>query len=273
MKEPDHSQTGADLAARLTHDERQRRTRELMAVCASAETEAERRAAQEEVVVLNMRVAVAIAHRYAGRGISVEDLEQVACEGLTKAVYRFDPGRDRDLLSYAVPTIRGEVQRHFRDLGWSVRPPRRVQELQWRVSREAERLCAELGREPTAHEVSVALDIEDADYDEAMSAAGCFHPTSLDQSVDESGDGFEIGDTIATTEPDYSRVEARVALAPLVRRLSERERRILYLRFYEEQSQREIGEELGVTQTQVSRWLSGIYERMHEELAGSTVAS
>src|SRR5690606_30997833 len=113
------------------------------------------------------------AARYRGRGVALEDLEQAACEGLVKAVARYDSSLHHDLLTFAVPTIRGEVLRHFRDHAWSVRPPRRVQELQWRLRRSREQLATKLGREPTRAELCADLDVDEASYDEVLQAFGC----------------------------------------------------------------------------------------------------
>ena len=217
------------------------------------------------MILINRGVAEAVASRYRGRGVSQDDLVQVAYEGLTKAVRRFDPSTRNDLLTYAVPTIRGEVMRHFRDHGWSVRPPRRVQELQWRVNQCIERLEHELGREPRDAEVIEELGITEADYREAIEAFGCFQPTSLDQPVRAEATS-SIGDLIPDVSEPQGAADARVTLAPVVRRLSERDRRILHLRFFEDLTQAEIGEDLGVTQMQVSRLLSRILGTLKEDL-------
>src|SRR5690606_15551780 len=120
----------------------------------------------------NRPVAWSIAGRYGGRGVAVEDLRQVACEGLVKAVRRFDPETGHDLLSYAVPTIHGEIKRHFRDLGWSVRPPRRIQELQQEIRPAVHDLGQMLAREPRAAEVAARLGVSASEYDAATSAYG-----------------------------------------------------------------------------------------------------
>lgn len=228
-------------------------------------SQAGRADAVEEVILLNQCVAESIASRYARRGIPEEDLRQVAYEGLVKAVKRFDPTRDKDLLTYAVPTIRGEIRRYFRDLGWMVRPPRRVQELQSQVSEGAEQLAHDLGREPTRAEVLKNLDISVEDYDAAMAAYGSFQPGSLDRPQ-EAGSTRTVGETLPLEEVGHEAAEARQMLAPVVRRLPKRERRILFLRFYEDMTQAEIGEDLGVTQMQVSRLLSGIYRKVRGEI-------
>ena len=249
----------------LSRTQRSERTAELIAEAHSCDDENRKRELLDEVIVINRGVAEAVASRYRGRGVSQDDLVQVAYEGLTKAVRRFDPSTRNDLLTYAVPTIRGEVMRHFRDHGWSVRPPRRVQELQWRVNQCIERLEHELGREPRDAEVIEELGIDETDYREAIEAFGCFQPTSLDQPVRADATS-SLGDLIPDASEPESRADARVTLAPVVRRLSERDRRILHLRFFEDLTQAEIGEDLGVTQMQVSRLLSRILGTLKEDL-------
>lgn len=248
----------------LTRQQRSERTAELLDRARDADEDT-RRLLLEEVVLINRGVAEAVASRYRSRGIAQDDLVQVAYEGLTKAVMRFDPGLRNDLLTYAVPTIRGELQRYFRDQGWTVRPPRRVQELQWRVNHAISDLGQELGREPTDDEVMAHLEIDATEYREAIEAFGCFQPTSLDLPV-----GQESPTTLGALIPDEDRerdaADARVALAPVVRRLSERDRRILYLRFFEDRTQEEIGADLGVTQMQVSRLLTRILTSLRAEV-------
>jgi RNA polymerase sigma-B factor len=219
----------------------------------------------DRVVLLNRGVAEAVANRYRGRGVATDDLYQAAYEGLVKAVHKFDPTVRPDLLTYAVPTIRGEVQRWFRDQSWMVKPPRRVQELQWKISRSIEHLSGELGRDPSQDEVSADLDCSVADVDEAVSAFGCFQPPSLDRPLTDAA-GPTLGDTIACDDAGRDAAEARATLAPVVRRLSARDRRILYLRFFEDQSQSQIGAELGVTQMQVSRLIERILRDLRHDI-------
>lgn len=257
-----HAALGIDHRT-VSREERSRRTADLLGRAQEA-TGSERDALLSEVVLLNQRVADAVANRYRRRGIPLEDLQQVAYEGLVKAVHRFDPTVRDDLLTYAVPTIRGEIQRHFRDQGWMVRPPRRVQELQRDLTMATDRLEQELGREPTAEEVEAELGITPEEHREALQGLGCFQPTSLDQPVGNDA-GTSLGEVLPQ-EPDEGAAEARAVLAPVMRGLSERDKRVLYLRFYEDQTQREIGDELGVSQVQVSRVLTRILESMREQI-------
>ena len=252
----------------LSHEQRSALTDRLLRRAHDA-GEPERGELLEEVVAINLRVAHAVAARYRDRGVPLEDLEQAAAVGLVKAVSHFDATLRHDLLSYAVPTMRGEVQRYFRDLGWTVRPPRRVQDLQWRVNQVLDELSFEMGREPSTAEICERLGVTRQEYDEVVGAFGCFQPTSLDQPVSGTDGDLTVGHSLPDETVTDDAVEARTVLAPVVRRLSERDRRILYLRFFEDQTQREIGEEFGVPQMQVSRWLTRIYRDLRDKLDDS----
>ena len=248
----------------LTRPERSEQTDRLLDEAQHSSDPEQREEALGRVVVINRGVAEAVAARFRNRGVPQEDLHQVAYEGLTKAVRRFDPQLRNDLLTYAVPTIRGELQRYFRDQGWTVRPPRRLQELQWRVNQVIERLTQDHGREPTEQEIADELGTTVAEYRDAVEAFGCFQPASLDQPVGHQAE-TSVGELIAD-EDTGSSAEARMLLAPVVRRLPERHRRILYLRFFEDLTQEEIGKDLGVTQMQVSRLLTRILGDLRAEL-------
>ncbi len=243
------------IESRRRHrEERSLRTAELLKEAYAREDAEARRQLLDEVTVLNLSVANAVASRYRNRGVSQDDLEQAAHEGLVKAVQRFDPAQDRDLLTYAVPTMRGEVQRLFRDRSWMVRPPRRIQELQWRMNQTIDRLVHELGREPEDAEVCAALGVSEESFREAVAAFGCFQPASLDHTVSESG--LTLAEAVVDERAEdgadsIQAAEARTALAPVLEKLSERDRKIIHLRFVEEQAQAEIGKSLGITQMQV----------------------
>lgn len=223
------------------------------------------RALTDALVETNIGVARSIARRYRNRGIDLDDLEQVALLGLTKAAQRFDASAGHDFLSYAVPTVRGELRRHFRDSGWMIRPPRRVQDLQGRISRAQHELEASLRRSPRPSEIAEHLG-EDLDaVVEALSADGCFTPTSLDLTVAEGTS--TLGDLIGGEDRAIESTEARIVLAPVVRELSDRDRRIVHLRFYEERTQQEIAEAVNLTQAQVSRVLTRILASLRAGLA------
>ena len=217
-----------------------------------------------DLIETNAGVARSMASRYRNRGIDLDDLEQVALLGLTKAAQRFDPDAGHDFLSYAVPTIRGELRRHFRDAGWMVRPPRRVQDLQSRISRAQEALESSLGRSPRPSEVAAHLGVEVDEVVEALTADGCFTPTSLDGPV---GDGSSsLGDLLGFEDRSVVAAEARIVLEPLVATLPERDQRILRMRFVDEATQQEIAEAVGLTQAQVSRVLTRILAALRADL-------
>jgi RNA polymerase sigma-B factor len=252
-------------ARTLTRAERLRRTSDLLREAHATEDDDRRSELLDEVILLNRCVAEAVANRYRGRGVSENDLHQSAFEGLVKAVHRFDPTIRPDLLTYAVPTIRGEVQRWFRDQSWMVRPPRRLQDLQWQVGRSIESLSQELGRRPTDAELSEDVGCSRGELDETVQSFGCFRPASLDKPVGY-GTGDTLADVLETDDDDWSGSEARAILGPVLRHLPERDRRILLLRFFEDQSQKEIGAELGVTQMQVSRLIKRILHDLRVQI-------
>jgi RNA polymerase sigma-B factor len=247
---------------------RSEQTADLLRRAAEEDRPEERRRLLEQVVLLNMAVARSVARRYRSKGIATEDLDQVAYVALVRAADKFDPSLEKDFLTYAIPSIRGEIKKYFRDHGWVVRPPRRIQELQPQVVSAGQELTHLLGRSPRPSEVAAHLGIDVEEVIEALAMDGCFQPTSLDVPV---GDGASsaLGDLLASGDTGMRASEARMLLAPVLRQLGERDRRILYLRFFEGLTQREIGRELGVTQMQVSRLLTRICQTLREQLAES----
>ncbi|MGE5719711.1 MAG: SigB/SigF/SigG family RNA polymerase sigma factor [Nocardioidaceae bacterium] len=248
-----------------TEADRSQITARLLAQIAETTDEVEQKRLRDEIVVLNMGVARAIASRYRDRGISRDDLLQAAYVGLVKAVQGFDPSYERDFLSYAVPTVTGEVKRYFRDFGWTVRPPRRIQELQAQISRASNELSQTLHRSPKPREVAEFLNIDVDSVIEALAADGCFTPASLDVPVGEDGSG-SLGELLGGEDADLGRAEARILLGPAVRKLKERDRRIIELRFFYGWTQEQIAQDIGVTQMQVSRLLSRILSDLRAEL-------
>ena len=232
---------------------------------AQAATPAERADLEDRVVRLNMTVASDVARRYRGRGVAADDLDQVAQLGLVKAVKGFDPGRSTDFLSFAVPTVRGELRRYFRDNGWAVRPPRSIQELQARITGIEGELAQELGRSPRPSEIAERLDVPLDRVVDALAANGCFSPTSLDADLGDSDDAGLV-DRLGGADPGFRSAEARVVLKPLFDGLDDRERLILEMRFVRGCTQAEIGEAVGVTQMQVSRLLAGLLSRMRAQM-------
>lgn len=214
-------------------------------------------------------IADALARQYCGRGLESDDLHQVARTALVAAVQRYRPGGGRGFAAFAVPTIRGELKRHFRDCGWTVRPPRRLQELRAELGSTEESLRHRLGREATDGELAEALRCDTSDIDDARRCGSGFRPGSLDAPT-------PIGDTVAATlavdDDAYGRCELRATVRAEVSRLTPRERLILDLRFREERTQSEIGEVLGVSQMQVSRLLAAMLDRLGVAMGVRTAA-
>ena len=241
---------------RPSRQDRNAHTRDLFLQAAGASPE-ERQRLLEEVIVMHVDLAHAEASRYRSRGIPLDDLRQVAALALTKAARGYDVSSGHDFLSYAVPTIRGELRKHFRDHGWMIRPPRRIQELQARINAAENELSNRLGRSPQPVEIADHLDECTENVIEALASDGCFVPASLDHPTGVDGSST-LGDVLPFDDESQSACEARVVLMPVLRRLGERDRQILAMRFFEGLTQREIAERIGVTQMQVSRLLTRI---------------
>jgi RNA polymerase sigma-B factor len=209
---------------------------------------------RELLVERFLPLARQLARRYQRPEEPFDDLFQVACLGLVKAIDRFDLSRDVAFSSYAVPTILGEIKRYFRDRTWSVRVPRDLQELALRVDRKVTELSTDLRRQPTVSEIAAAVGIEEEEVLEALEASGAYRATSLSlpRNADEEG-GDTLGDVIGISEDGFDRAEERATLDRLLMTVSAREREVLRLRFEEDLTQAEIGEQIGVSQMQVSR--------------------
>ena len=195
-----------------------------------------------------------------------DDIYQVACYALVKAVDRFELGRGRAFTSYAVPTIVGEIKRHFRDRTWAVRVPRALQELSLRVDRVVVELTRALGRQPSVDEVADALEVEPENVLEAMEAGYAYRAKSLDApraAGNEDDDGGPLGDTLGEADDGFARAEDRVLIADLLRSLPVRERQVLRMSFNGGLTQAEIGERIGVSQMQVSRILRSTLGHLH----------
>lgn len=228
---------------------------------------------RERLVVGFLPVARHIAHRFARRGEPVDDLEQVATIGLLGALERFDPDRGRDFLSFAVPTIMGEVRRHFRDSTWSVRTPRGVKDDYLAVGAAVTTLSQELGRAPTVPELAEHLGLTPDRVGEAIAAGAALRPASLDAAPGAGDeDGSALTDVLGIVDPDIGRVEIGALVRDLVRALPQRERTILALRFVHEKTQAEIGEALCISQMHVSRLLTRTLAQLQEEVERQVAA-
>jgi RNA polymerase sigma-B factor len=221
------------------------------------------RAARDAIVARFLPLARQLARRYAGAGEPLDDLIQVASLGLVKAVDRFDPERAVAFSSFAVPTILGELKRHFRDKGWSVRVPRDLQELALRLERVAEELSRELSRAPTPAELAQRLGVSEEDVLEAREAAHAYRAVSLDRPRTEDDEGGPaVADAMGDEDPGFGRAEDAATVDQLLRVLAPREREVLRLRFVEDLTQQEIGERIGVSQMHVSRLIRQAIARL-----------
>lgn len=255
-----------DDPGELPPDDRKQRTAELIADAATCDAD-ERLAILDQVIVINIPVARALAARYRNRGQPLEELEQVACLALTKAVRAYDPARGDDLLVFAVPSILGELKRYFRDSTWTVRPPRRIQEIRPRIAEAEAELTQRLGRTPLPGEVADAVGCTTDDVIEAHESRTCASPDSLNDGP-PGDDGFSWIERLPTEELGFRQAEAVAVLAPACRKLKLRDRRILEMRFYEQKTQQQIADELGVTQVQVSRLLQRILTDLRRSITG-----
>ncbi len=209
---------------------------------------------RDKLVTGYLPVVQHIARRFAGRGEPVDDLEQAGTVGLLNAVDRFEPDRGIDFLSYAVPTITGEVRRHFRDRTWSMRVPRRLKDLQSSINGAVGPLSQQLGRAPRPSEIAAHLGIATEEVVEGLDAQQAYRSSSLDELV--SGADTALTETLGTADAELEKVEYRQTLAPLLDELPERERTILVLRFFGNMTQTQIADRVGISQMHVSRLLA-----------------
>ena len=265
----------AHLGDRRTAGEREKRasrTASIVDELRAGTSESRRLALVDELIETNVAVARSMAARYRNRGIDLDDLEQVALVGLVKAARRFDAAAGHDFLSYAVPTVRGELRRHFRDSGWMIRVPRRVQQLQARIRDAQHELEVQLGSSPRPSDIAAHLGVEVDEVVEALAADGCFRPASIDSRGDEQERGT-IADVLGHEDRGLATLEARLLLDTAVSRLSDRERLILRWRFEDERTQQEIADLVGLTQAQVSRTLTRILGRLRSDLSEPLTAA
>ena len=230
----------------------------------------ERRNLREYIVRRCLPLAEHIARRYDGRGEPRDDLVQTARLGLLNAIDRFDPDSGNDFLSFAVPTIMGEVKRYFRDSGWSVHVPRRLKESRAQITTATADLSQRMGRAPTPTELAGELGMDRQEVVESLIAAQCYRTRSLDAPVGGDGDDASptIVDRLGNHDTGLDAVEFREALRPLVAQLPAREQEILTMRFFGSQTQTQIAEHLGISQMHVSRLLARCLAQLREGLAG-----
>ncbi|MHC3470053.1 SigB/SigF/SigG family RNA polymerase sigma factor [Streptomyces sp. 7R007] len=243
-------------------------TADLFARLATLEDGPERDAVRDELVTAWLPMAHRIAGRFRDRGESVEDLRQVAALGLVKAIDRFDPSRGA-FESYAVPTITGEVKRHFRDRMWALRVPRRVQELRNKVRVARRELTQTPGSpEPSVADIAAHTGLTEDEVGTGLEALESFSTLSLDAELSNDDDGYSLADTLGGPDSSYDVVVDRESAKEGLRRLPERERTILYMRFFEDMTQSRIADQLGISQMHVSRLISRSCAQVREEVLG-----
>lgn len=220
---------------------------------------------RERLVNDHMGLAHHMARRFSHRGVSDDDLIQVASVGLLHAIERFDPDRGVEFSTFAAPTIVGEIKRHFRDKGWAIRVPRRLQELHLRTTTVADELTNRLGRSPNISELAAAARASEEEVLEALDASRAYRARPLTRPNGEDGD-IESTD-LSDDDLALVRSENRVVVDQLLARLGKRDQLILRMRFFEEMTQLEIAERLGVSQMQVSRLLNRVLTQLRDEAA------
>jgi RNA polymerase sigma-B factor len=223
--------------------------------------------AREQLIEQYMSLVRSLARRYSYRGEQLEDLVQIGAIGLIKAIDRFDLDRGVELTTYATPNIIGEIKRHFRDKGWSVRVPRGLQELNVQLSRLIEQLTVQLGRSPTIAELAKASGSPEEDVLEALESGRAYSSLSLSTGGGDGEDDLDPLESIGTEEHQYEVSEDRAVLAPGFRVLDERERKILQLRFFDGLTQSQIAQQVGISQMHVSRLIRRSLDKIRDEIA------
>jgi RNA polymerase sigma-B factor len=230
------------------------------------------RALRNELVEEHVRLAEFLARRFAHRGESSDDLRQVALVGLLKAVERFEPDRGLQFSSFATPTITGELKRHFRDRGWAVRVPRRIQELHLELDRTVNELSQELGRPPTPAEIAQRAGVLEEEVLEGMEAGSLYRLASIDAGRPDDESGGSPAQRLGEIDEELQAVDDRVAVSEMLSVLPEREKTIVYMRFFEGLTQSEIADRVGISQMHVSRLLSRSLETLGEHASAAAEA-
>ncbi|MGH7918427.1 MAG: SigB/SigF/SigG family RNA polymerase sigma factor [Candidatus Dormibacteraceae bacterium] len=256
------------MSSEPRHTRPREELRELHRRFRESEDEAERDRIKDELVRAYEGLVYFLARRFQNRGEPLDDIAQVGFLGLIKAIDRFDPSLGNEFTTFATPTIAGEIKRYFRDKGWSIRFPRRLQELHQQVVRTNELLKNELNRQPTVQEVADRLGVETNDVLESMESGSAHAPLSIDSTVDrEEGEGRQLSEIVGTEDENLDRVEMRDVLARAMAHLSEREQKILAMRFVDEMSQAEVAKRLGISQMHVSRLQRAATEQLRAQMA------
>jgi RNA polymerase sigma-B factor len=245
--------------------------RALLSLMADLPAGPDRERVRARLIELYIPLAEYLARRFRNRGELFDDLVQVANLGLIKSVDGFDPERGAAFTSYAIPMIVGELKRHFRDKGWDVRVPRRLQELRLEISKISGDLAQDLGRSPTVADLAAKLEVSEEEIIEGLDCGQAYRALSLDAPVGEAGDSGAdgLGDLLGGDDPDMANVENRESLRPLLAKLPEREQKIIAMRFHGNLTQSQIATELGISQMHVSRLLAGALRTLRSELTAT----
>lgn len=263
----DPRRDAAGEARRAGIEETRRRSAELFADLLDEQAPDETRAgARSALVQLHLPLVEHCARRFRNRGEPLEDLVQVGTIGLIKSVDRFDPERGVEFSTYATPTIIGEIKRYFRDKGWAIRVPRRLQELRMQIGTATAQLTQDLGRSPTASELAAHLDCSLEEIIEGIESANAYSTLSLDASDDSEDGAATMLDALGEEDVAMEHVEIRESIRPLLEGLPPREKKILLLRFFKNMTQSQIAEEIGVSQMHVSRLLNRTLEDLRRSL-------
>ncbi|MEO9325477.1 RNA polymerase sigma factor SigF [Nocardioides sp. C4-1] len=268
MAEPDTREQGPAADERQTRIEQtRRRSAELfVAMRADLASEAARTHARDALVHLHLPLVEHCARRFRNRGEPFEDLVQVGTIGLIKSIDRFDTDRGVEFSTYATPTIIGEIKRYFRDKGWAIRVPRRLQELRMQIGAATAELTQTLGRSPTPRELAESIGCTVEEIVEGIESSNAYSTLSLDATSDNDDDSSSMLDAIGIDDEGLAHVEIRESLKPLLEQLPAREKRILLLRFFKNMTQSQIAEEIGVSQMHVSRLLTRTLAQLRESL-------
>ena len=248
-----------------------RRSAELFVeLTADGVSQAARTAARDELVHLHLPLVEHCARRFRNRGEPFEDLVQVGTIGLLKSIDRFDLERAVEFSTYATPTIIGEIKRYFRDKGWAIRVPRRLQELRMQIGAATAELTQSLGRSPTPRELAGAIGCSVEEIIEGIESSNAYSTLSLDATDDAEDAGGSMLDAIGVVDENLEHVEIRESLKPLLDALEPREKKILLLRFFKNRTQTQIAEEIGVSQMHVSRLLTRTLDQLRTSLEQSS---
>jgi RNA polymerase sigma-B factor len=246
-------------------DEDERAIELVLTMAALPPSDPARAGLRDRAIEAWLPMAHRLAYRYTRRGETSDDLQQVATVGLIKAVDRFDPQRGTDFIGYAIPTIVGEIKRYFRDRTWAVRVPRRLQEMRLVIGQAQTELSTRMQRSPTVADIAVHLQVSEEEVLEGLEGGYAYRALSLSTPLGTEP-GLELVDTLGSCDHGYELVELNVSLPPALACLTDRERQIIAMRFYGNQTQAAIAEQIGVSQMHVSRLLSGALGKLRKRL-------